>query len=197
MKKTAGLLVCILALAGVVMCFGCASGGSSASSASSTVAAASATSSTASTAAPGGSASVSGGTASSASSQVSSGTANLENGVYTVKFDTDSSMFHVNESKSGTGDLTVENGKMTVHVSLASKRITNLYVGTAEQAKADDAGVIQPTIDKVTYSDGAEEEVYGFDVPVPALEEEFDVAILGEKGSWYDHKVSVSNPVKQ
>ena len=38
------------------------------------------------------------------------------------------------------------------------------------------------------------EEVYGFDVPVPALDEEFDLALIGSKGIWYDHKVSVSNP---
>ena len=37
-------------------------------------------------------------------------------------------------------------------------------------------------------------KVYGFDIPVPAIGEEFNVAILGEKGKWYDHKVSVSNP---
>ena len=37
---------------------------------------------------------------------------------------------------------------------------------------------------------------YGFDIPVPALDEEFDVALIGTKGKWYDHKVSVSNPVK-
>ena len=37
--------------------------------------------------------------------------------------------------------------------------------------------------------------MYGFDVPVPALETEFDLALIGTKGKWYDHKVSVSNPV--
>ena len=51
-----------------------------------------------------------------------------------------------------------------------------------------------PTEDTVTYSDGLMEEVYGFDVPVPALEEEFDLALVGTKGTWYDHKVKVSNP---
>ena len=30
---------------------------------------------------------------------------------------------------------------------------------------------------------------------MPALDEEFDVAIIGTKGKWYDHKVSVTNPV--
>ena len=47
----------------------------------------------------------------------------------------------------------------------------------------------------MTYSDGLSEEVYGFDIPVPALDTEFDVALIGKKGVWYDHKVSVSNPV--
>lgn len=103
-------------------------------------------------------------------------------------------MFHVNEAKDGRGELTVTDDGMTIHVSLVSKKIVSLYAGTAEQAAADPAGVIQPTTDKVTYSDGIEEEVYGFDIPVPALDEQFDVAILGEKGTWYDHKVSVSDP---
>ena len=103
-------------------------------------------------------------------------------------------MFHVNETKKGTGDLTVTDDGMTVHLVLNSKKIINLYAGKAEDAKANPEDVIEPTTDKVTYSDGAEEEVYGFDVPVPALDEEFDVAILGSKGKWYDHKVIVSNP---
>lgn len=119
----------------------------------------------------------------------------LEDGVYTVNFDTDSSMFHVNEALDGKGTLTVENGVMTVHISLVSKSIVNLFPGLAEDAGQDGAAILEPTTDSVTYSDGTTEEVYGFDVPVPALDEEFDLAILGTKGTWYDHKVSVSNPV--
>ena len=84
---------------------------------------------------------------------------------------------------------------MTIHISLASTHIVNLYVGLAEDAAKDGAKLLEPTTDTVTYSDGTSEEVYGFDVPVPALDEEFDLAILGTKGKWYDHKVSVSNPV--
>ena len=38
--------------------------------------------------------------------------------------------------------------------------------------------------------------MYGFDVPVEALNQEFDLALLGTKGTWYDHKVSVSDPQK-
>ena len=47
------------------------------------------------------------------------------------------------------------------------------------------------------YSDGTEEVVNGFDVPVPALDEEFPLALIGTKGKWYDHMVKVSNPVKK
>lgn len=120
----------------------------------------------------------------------------LEDGIYDAEFNTDSSMFHVNEANDGRGTLTVENGKMTIHVSLTSKHIVNLFVGTAEDAQKDGAEILQPTTDTVTYSDGSTEEVYGFDVPVEALDQEFDLALLGTKGTWYDHKVSVSDPQK-
>ena len=118
----------------------------------------------------------------------------LTDGTYSAKFDTDSSMFHVNEADDGRGVLTVKDGKMTIHISLVSKKIVNLFVGTAEDAKKDGADILEPTTDTVKYSDGTTEEVYGFDVPVEALDEEFDLAILGTKGEWYDHKVSVSDP---
>lgn len=121
----------------------------------------------------------------------------LEDGVYTAEFDTDSSMFHVNEAMDGKGTLTVKDGKMTIHVSLASKKIVNLFYGMSEDAQKDGAELIEPTTDKVTYSDGMSDEVYGFDIPVPAIDEEFQVALVGTKGKWYDHKVSVKNPVKE
>lgn len=118
-----------------------------------------------------------------------------EDGVYTAEFHTDSSMFHVNEAYDGKGTLTVENGEMVIHVTLVSENIVNLYVGTAEDAQKDGAELLEPAEDTVVYSDGTTEVVYGFDVPVPVIDEEFDVAIIGTKGVWYDHKVSVSNPV--
>ncbi|MGN0352664.1 MAG: iron transporter [Roseburia sp.] len=120
--------------------------------------------------------------------------AELPDGVYTAEFNTDSGMFHVNEACEGKGTLTVKDGKMTIHISLTSKNILNLYPGLAEDAAKDGAELLEPTVDTVTYSDGMTEEVYGFDVPVPALEEEFDLALIGTKEKWYDHKVSVSNP---
>lgn len=119
----------------------------------------------------------------------------LEDGIYMAEFDTDSNMFHVNEAKDGKGVLTVKDGEMTIHVSLVSKSIVNLFCGASEDARKEGAEVLEPTTDEVTYSDGYTEEVYGFDIPVPAIDQEFDVALLGKKGKWYDHKVSVSAPV--
>ena len=83
---------------------------------------------------------------------------------------------------------------MTIHISLGSKKILNLYPGLAEDAAKDGAVLLEPTTDTVTYSDGMTEEVYGFDVPVPVIGEEFDLALIGTKGKWYDHKVVVSDP---
>ena len=117
----------------------------------------------------------------------------LEDGIYTAEFDTDSSMFHVNEADNGKGTLTVEDGQMTIHIRLASTHIVNLYVGMAADAPDHEADWLQPTTDTVIYSDGTSEEVYGFDVPVEALDTDFQLAILGTKGKWYDHTVSVRN----
>ena len=119
----------------------------------------------------------------------------LEDGVYSAEFTTDSSMFHVNEVYNNLGTLTVKDGLMTIHVTLVSKNIVNLFPGLAEDAEKEGATLLEPTTDTVDYNDGTTEEVYGFDIPVPAIGEEFDCALLGKKGKWYDHKVMVSNPV--
>ncbi|MBQ5954625.1 MAG: iron transporter [Firmicutes bacterium] len=120
----------------------------------------------------------------------------LADNTYVATFTTDNGMFHVNEANNNKGILTVENGKMTIHVSLAGKGILNLYPGLAEDAQKEGAVLLEPTTDTVVYSDGMEEEVYGFDIPVPAIGEEFDCALVGKKGKWYDHKVMVSDPVE-
>ena len=119
----------------------------------------------------------------------------LEDGVYSAEFTTDHSMFHVNEAYNNLGTLTVKDGVMTIHVTLVSKNIVNLFPGLAEDAEKEGAVLLEPTTDTVDYNDGTTEEVYGFDIPVPAIGEEFDCALLGKKGKWYDHKVMVSNPV--
>ena len=117
----------------------------------------------------------------------------LEDGVYTATFTTDSSMFHINEVYDNKGTLTVENGEMTIHITLPSQNIVNLFPGSAEDAQKDGAVLLEPTVDEVTYEDGTTEEVYGFDVPVPVIDEEFPLALIGTKGVWYDHMVVVSD----
>ncbi|MBO6207108.1 MAG: iron transporter [Lachnospiraceae bacterium] len=119
----------------------------------------------------------------------------LADGVYSAKFDTDGSMFHVNEVCEGRGTLTVKDGEMTMHIVLPSKNTVNLFYGLAENAQKDGAELIDPVVESVTYPDGLTEEVHAFDIPVPYLEEEYDLALIGTKGVWYDHKVSVSDPV--
>lgn len=136
-------------------------------------------------------------TAETVSTGIAQDKAQLPDGVYTAEFSTDSSMFHVSEACDGKGTLTVKDGVMTIHISLGSKKILNLYPGLAEDAAKDGAVLLEPTTDTVTYSDGMTEEVYGFDVPVPVIGEEFDLALIGTKGKWYDHKVKVSDPVAE
>ena len=91
----------------------------------------------------------------------------LEDGTYVVDFTTDHAMFHVNDANNDKGILTVKDGQMTVHVSLQSKKIVNLYAGLSEDAKKDGAELIEPTVDRIDYGDGYYDDVYGFDIPVP------------------------------
>ena len=98
-------------------------------------------------------------------------------------------------AKAAETALTVADGVMTIHVVLVSKNIVNLFPGLAEDAEKEGAALLEPTTDTVNYNDGTTGEVYGFDIPVPVIGEEFDCALLGKKGKWYDHKVMVSNPV--
>lgn len=146
---------------------------------------------TACTAAP--AASQSAAASSAASVQAQSAPA-LADGVYQASFSTDSSMFHANEACDGKGVLTVQNGQMSIYVTLAGKGIVNLFPGTAEDAQKPGAEWLQPTLETVHYSDGTSDEANAFLIPVPYLDEEFDVALVGKKGTWYDHKVSVSDP---
>ena len=119
----------------------------------------------------------------------------LEDGIYSAVFTTDSSMFNLCETSEGRGTLTVKDGEMVIHITLSSKNHLHLFPGFAEDAQKDGAELLDPTMDKVVYSDGFEDTVHGFDVPVPYLDEDFDLALIGKKGKWYDHKVSVSDPV--
>ncbi len=84
---------------------------------------------------------------------------------------------------------------MTIHVVLAGKGIINLFPGLAEDAEKEGAVLLEPTEETVNYPDGTTDTAYAFDIPVPAIGEEFDCALIGKKAKWYDHKVMVSNPV--
>ncbi len=119
----------------------------------------------------------------------------LNDGIYSVKFDTDSSMFHVNEAEEGRAILTVTGGTGKLHLIMPSKNVLNLYSGFAADAEGDKDNWIEPTTEEVTYDDGITEEVFAFDVPVLVLDEEFDLALIGKKQVWYDHKVIVSDPI--
>ena len=107
----------------------------------------------------------------------------LEDGTYTATFTTDGSMFHVNEAYDNKGTLTVADGQMTIHVSLVSKKIVNLFPGTAEEAQAEGAVLLEPTTDPVEYADGTTDEVYGFDIPVPAIGENLTALLSAKRGN--------------
>jgi len=119
----------------------------------------------------------------------------LEDGTYVATFKSGHPMFHVNDANNDKGILTVKDGKMTIHVSLQSKKIVNLFYGNKEDAQKDGAKLIEPTKDKIVYDDGYEDEVYGFDIPVPYIGKEYTVSLIGRHGNWYEHQVTVSDPV--
>ena len=121
--------------------------------------------------------------------------AGLADGTYVVNFVTDHAMFHVNDFNNDKGILTVKDGQMTVHVSLQSKKIVNVFYGTKEDAQKEGAEMVPRTVDTIDYGDGYTEDVYGFDIPVPYLDEPYVVSIIGTHDNWYQHEVTVSDPV--
>ncbi len=125
---------------------------------------------------------------------ISTGTlvSSLEDGIYLVEFSTDSSMFHVNEVMDKKAELTVKNHIGTLHLVMPSQNIVNLYKGFAKDVT--DETMIYPVVEEVTYSDGMSEAVYAFDVEVEVIDKEFQLALIGTHGNWYDHKVIISNP---
>ncbi len=117
----------------------------------------------------------------------------LEDGIYSAKFETDSGMFKINETKEGRGILTVKDGKMTMEIVLSGDGIVGLYEGLAKDAKNDEKNRINCSKVTVKYDEGSEEEVNSFVIDVPVLDKEFDLALIGKKEKWYDHKVIVSD----
>lgn len=170
MRKISSFVVAALLAAGLVLS-GCGGSGAPASS----------------------SAAGSSATSSAASSAVADKKIDLKDGTYTAKFTTDSTMFHVNEVYKERGTLTVKDGKATLHVTLASTSIVKLFVGSAEDAQKDGAKLLEGKEEAVKYPDGTSDKAFAFDIPVPVIDAEFDCALVGTKGKWYDHKVKVSD----
>lgn len=122
-------------------------------------------------------------------------TVDLPDGSYRVDFTSDSSMFHENEAYEGKSVMTVESRRATLHLVMPSKNVVNLFLGKAEDARKEGAKLLIPTDERVVYSDGVAESVYAYELPVPVIDADFDVALVGRKGAWYDHRARVSNPV--
>ena len=70
---------------------------------------------------------------------------------------------------------------MTFHVSLQSQKIVNLYPGMAADAPAHESDWLQPTVDTVTYSRRHQRRSIRLDIPVAAVDADFQLAILGTK----------------
>ncbi len=108
-----------------------------------------------------------------------SASAAVENGIYNIDVESDSTMFKVVNC-----DLTVADGKLTAAVTLSGTGYGKLFVGTGEQAAAADESMTIP------YTENAEGKyVYTFDIP--ALDEPVAVAAFStKKGEWYDRKLT-------
>ena len=119
----------------------------------------------------------------------------LEPGTYTAQFTSDRmSMVHLNEVCDGRCTLTVDDdGNATAHLIMPSTSIRELFVGTKDDAQKPGAALIEAQEEKVTYDDGYKETVSAFDLPVPVVDEEFDMALVGKKGNWYDRKVKLTD----
>lgn len=107
-----------------------------------------------------------------------SAAADLNDGVYNIDVESDSSMFKIVNC-----DLTVENGKRTVAVTLSGTGYSKLFVGTAEQAATADESALIPFTEN---SEG--KYVYTFELPALGLEVNM-AAYSAKKGEWYDRKL--------
>lgn len=119
----------------------------------------------------------------------------LEEGTYTAEFSSDlMSMIHLNEVCEGRCTLTVDaDGNAVAHLIMPSTSIQKLYLGTKDKAQEPGAELIEAQKEKVVYDDGYKQTVSAFDLPVPVIDQEFDMALVGKKGNWYDHKVKFTD----
>ena len=115
----------------------------------------------------------------SAAAYAEIGAAALNDGIYNIDVESDSSMFKVVDCK-----LTVSGGKMTAAVTLSGTGYGKLFIGTGEQAAA------APEAEHIPFSEDAEGKyVYTFELS--ALDTEIAVAAWSTKKSeWYDRKLT-------
>lgn len=132
----------------------------------------------------------------SSATPFNSSVVDLTDGIWSVDFASDSPMFRLNETCGGKAELTVVGCRGSLQLVMPSQNFVSVFVGRAQDAaNASGLALIKPTTRDVLYPDGLTETVNVFDIPLPVLGQEFDLAIIGKKGVWYDHHVSVSNPV--
>lgn len=106
------------------------------------------------------------------------GAADIRNGVYAVEVESSSSMFRIVEAQ-----LTVEDGEMHAVLTLSGKGYGKLYMGTGEEAVADNG---KNAIEYVENEEGA----YTYEIPVKALDAAIDCAAFStKKEKWYDREL--------
>ena len=103
----------------------------------------------------------------------------LNDGVYNVDVESDSSMFKIVNC-----DITVDGDKLTAAVTLSGTGYGKLFVGTGEQAaaasEADCAQFVENSEGKYVYT-----------IAIPSLDEEINVAAWStKKAEWYDRKLT-------
>lgn len=99
----------------------------------------------------------------------------IADGTYTIEVTSSSSMFRVVDAQ-----LTAAGGEMTAVLTLSGTGYEKLYMGTGEEALAD-------TDDKGIYFVEDAQGMYTYEVPVPALDQETEVAAWSiRKQTWYD-----------
>ena len=182
MKKVSLLLVSLLVLSLAISACGSSSGAGNSSSTASSVATSTVASSQSS---------------SSKADTQASAKLDLADGTYSCKFTTDSSMLKINPELKNEASLTVKDGKATAHCVLSGTGYLKLFLGSKEDAPNKESEHISYTEESLKYSDGTTDKVYAFDIPVPVIDEEYAIATVGKKGTWYDHKVKVSEVKKK
>lgn len=112
--------------------------------------------------------------------------AGLADGSYDIEVETDSSMFRAESCV-----LVVENGSYRAKLSLPGEGFSRLYYGTAEEAaQASDEDIYDYYLN--------DEGKYTFDVPVEALDEEYQIAAFGQRrDTWYDHTIIFHAPAEE